>query len=432
MTLQAVIHISSTAVCTAVGHFETKGLEKHLKVSAVGLAHTDAFFGGRVDNREHLLSAIHKSVREASDMAGLQIISPILCMASPMMSMQNMSHEVVIDTADRMVMPEHICQATQAMSSQIASQDRAPFQMNRQLIFLEDYHVQDAKGLMTDKICVASHVIDMPTTQLNQMISLVEQDDLHVESCLFDGIAGAEYALSEDEKQAGVCFIDIGAGMTKVCIYKDGVLIYSHCLDMGGVTVDMDIAKECGIALADTDSFKRQEGTLNRNKYSPGAVVTYKRHTKHEKTMLRRELNQVIEARYRKLLDKVIDAIDASLLVSLDAGIVLAGGGSSMDGLLDFARNHIGMKARLITNNPRVKLDPARLSDDNIKLLNKHLSDNTLHTAIGALLFVGSAQYTRDQQTQEIDELDNSWVTERVSMVSQLFGQFTAWIKRVF
>lgn len=432
MTLQAVIHISSTAVCTAVGHFETKGLEKHLKVSAVGLAHTDAFFGGRVDNREHLLSAIHKSVREASDMAGLQIISPVLCMASPMMSMQNMSHEVIIDTADRMVMPEHIHQATQAMSSQIASQDRAPFQMNRQLIFLEDYHVQDAKGLMTDKICVASHVIDMPTTQLNQMISLVEQDDLHVESCLFDGIAGAEYALSEDEKQAGVCFIDIGAGMTKVCIYKDGVLIYSHCLDMGGVTVDMDIAKECGIALADTDSFKRQEGTLNRNKYSPGAVVTYKRHTKHEKTMLRRELNQVIEARYRKLLDKVIDAIDASLLVSLDAGIVLAGGGSSMDGLLDFARNHIGMKARLITNNPRVKLDPARLSDDNIKLLNKHLSDNTLHTAIGALLFVGSAQYARDQQTQEVDEIDNSWVTERVSMISQLFGQFTAWIKQAF
>ena len=365
-------------------------------------------------------------------MAGLQIISPVLCMASAMMNMQNMSNEVNIDTADRMVTPEHIRQATQAMSDQIISQDRAPFQMNRQLIFLEDYHVQDAKGLMTDKICVASHVIDMPTNQLKQMISLVEQDDLQVASCLFDGIAGAEYALSEDEKQAGVCFIDIGAGMTKVCIYKDGILIYSHCLDMGGVTVDMDIAKECGILLTDADSFKRQEGTLNRHKYSSGAVVTYKRHTKHEKTMLRRELNQVIEARYRKLFDKVIDEIDASLLVSLDAGIVLAGGGSSMDGLLDFTRNHIGMKVRLITNNPRVKLDPERLSDDNIKLLNKHLCDNTLHTAIGALLFMGSAQYARDQQTQEADELDDSWMTERVSMISQLFGQFTAWIKRVF
>ena len=136
--------------------------------------------------------------------------------------------------------------------------------------------------------------------------------------------------------------------------------------------------------------------------------------------MLRRELNQVIEARYRKLFDKVIDEIDASLLVSLDAGIVLAGGGSSMDGLLDFTRNHIGMKVRLITNNPRVKLDPERLSDDNIKLLNKHLCDNTLHTAIGALLFMGSAQYARDQQTQEADELDDSWMTERVSMISQL------------
>ena len=68
-------------------------------------------------------------------MAGLQIISPVLCMASAMMNMQNMSNEVNIDTADRMVTPEHIRQATQAMSDQIISQDRAPFQMNRQLIF---------------------------------------------------------------------------------------------------------------------------------------------------------------------------------------------------------------------------------------------------------------------------------------------------------
>lgn len=45
---------------------------------------------------------------------------------------------------------------------------------------------------------------------------------------------------------------------------------------------------------------------------------------------------------------------------------------------------------------------------------------------------MGSAQYARDQQTQEADELDDSWMTERVSMISQLFGQFTAWIKRVF
>ena len=56
---------------------------------------------------------------------------------------------------------------------------------------------------MTDKICVASHVIDMPTNQLKQMISLVEQDDLQAASCLFDGIAGAEYALSEDENKRG-------------------------------------------------------------------------------------------------------------------------------------------------------------------------------------------------------------------------------------
>lgn len=432
MTLQVVIHISSTAVCTAVGQFETKGAEKYLKIAAVGLAHTDAYFGGRVGNREHLLSAIHKSVREASDMAGLQIISSALCIASPVMQMQNMQQAIKIDSPDRSVTSEHIHAANQAMAAKIAAEDRAAFQICRQLIFLDDYFVQDAKGLMTDEISVASHVIDMPAHQLKQMIGLVEQDDLRVDVGIFDGVAGAEYALSQEEKQAGVCFIDIGAGTTKVCIYKDGVLIYSRCLEMGGVTVDMDIAKECGIALSDADSFKRQEGTLNRRKYSPGAVVTYKKHTKHEKTMLRRELNQVIEARYRRLFDELIGDIDESLLVSLDAGIVLAGGGAMMDGLLDFARDQLGIKARMITGNPYIKLDPEHLTDDNIKLLNKHLSDNTLHTAIGALLFMGSTQFAQDQQIEEMQVAKQNWFKESWVKITTLFAQFSAWIRRVF
>ena len=127
MTLfKAVIHISSTAVCTVVGYFETKGLEKHLRVSAVGLAHTDAFLVVALIIVNIFYRQFINLFGEASDMAGLQIISPVLCMASAMMNMQNMSNEVNIDTADRMVTPEHIRQATQAMSDQIISQDRAP------------------------------------------------------------------------------------------------------------------------------------------------------------------------------------------------------------------------------------------------------------------------------------------------------------------
>ena len=148
----------------------------------MGLAHTDAYFGGRVGNREHLLSAIHKSVREASDMAGLQIISSALCIASPVMQMQNMQQSIRIDSPDRSVTAEHIHAANQAMAAKIAANDRAAFQICRQLIFLDDYFVQDAKGLMTDEISVASHVIDMPAHQLEQMISLVEQDDLQVDA----------------------------------------------------------------------------------------------------------------------------------------------------------------------------------------------------------------------------------------------------------
>ena len=67
--IHAVIHLSSTAVYTIVGYFDVH--HKKTQVMGLGIAKTDAFFGGQIINREHLLSAIYKSVREAIDMAGV-------------------------------------------------------------------------------------------------------------------------------------------------------------------------------------------------------------------------------------------------------------------------------------------------------------------------------------------------------------------------
>lgn len=103
-----------------------------------------------------------------------------------------------------------------------------------------------------------------------------------------------------------------------------------------------------------------------------------------------------------------------------------------MDGLPDFARDQLGIKARMITGNPYIKLDPEHLTDDNIKLLNKHLSDNTLHTAIGALLFMGSTQFAQDQQIEEMQVAKQNWFKESLVKITTLFAQFSAWIRRVF
>ncbi|OOS22615.1 cell division protein FtsA [Moraxella pluranimalium] len=404
--LQAVMHISSSAVCTVIGQFENTQEGARPKIIAVGLTHTDAFMQGQIVNREHLLSAVHKSLQEATDMAGVRIYNPLISFSTPLMTSDNDMRTVDVMHESGLIEAQDVHLAQQLIEDDLARQDRTLLQCCQQMVMLDtDEQVQDAIGLRSKQIHVYNHVMSLPASTHQQILDLIQDDEITDRTTVFDGVAGAHYALTNNEKQQGVCYIDIGLSMTKICVYHEGVLIYSDCIAVGGRTVDLDIAKECGIALDDTESFKRQEGTLNAERYSLGSHVIYKKGTKHEKTMLRRELNQVIEARYYGIFSEVFDRLTkANLFHALDAGVVLAGGACQMDGLTGFIRTNFGIPVRRIAKPTNIHFDPKHLSDDTIKSLKKHLEDNTLHSAIGLFLFSGSEQFARDQQIAHIAE----------------------------
>lgn len=429
MNLQAAIHISSSAVCTVIGDIEKNGDKSRLKIIAVGLAHTDAFHQGQIVYREHLIPAIHKSMQEAMDMSHTQILNPLISFATPLMVSGNWIKRVEVKSDECIVEAEDLYRAYQQINDDLLQEQRAILQRCQQIVYLDnDEQVRDVVGLRSKNIDVACHVMSVPINTRQQMVDLFQDQNIACDTMIFDGVAGAAYALNENEKRQGVCYVDIGTTMTKVCVYHDGLLLFTDCLPIGGELVDMDIAKECGVDLQDAASFKRQEGTLNGDKYHLGAHVIYKKYTKNEKTMLRCELNQVIQARYYEIFAQIVNRLRKNnLLAAIDAGIVLAGGGSQMDGLEGFVRSKFGIPTRLVTKNARIRLDPT-LSDDNIKVLKKHLEDNTLHSAIGTLLYAESEQFARDQQAQWIAQPSNSWFANLLRNISLLLDKIKKYI----
>ncbi|MDO4895558.1 cell division protein FtsA [Moraxella sp.] len=423
MNLHAAIHIGSTAVCTVIGCIEHSGDQSYLKILAVGLAHTNAFSQGRITYREHLRSAVHKSLQEAMDMSNINIINPLMSFATPLMESSNELAVVDVEDLEGVIHAEDLYQAHWQIQERLAAKDAAVLQACQQIVSLQSgEQVLDAIGLRSKQISVACHVMSIPSTSHQQMLDLVLDQEIDASTTVFDGVAGASYALTKAEKHQGVCYIDIGATMTKVCLYYDNTLLYSKCLPVGGQTVDMDIAKECNISLQDAESFKRQEGTLNHEKYSMGAHVIYKEGTKYEKTMLRRELNQVIEARYYGIFAEIFEDIHrVGLAGGFDAGVVLAGGGASMDGIVGFVRSRFGVPVRMVTT-PMIKLSPT-LSDENLKLLQSHLQNNTLHSAIGTLMYGMSEEFARDQQINLLDD-------DSEGFFGTMVQKFQAWLAR--
>ncbi|UNU73765.1 cell division protein FtsA [Moraxella nasovis] len=401
--LKVAIHLSSTAVYTAVGCFDGSPENRRVKVAGVGLAHTDGFFQGRVEHRDHLLGAISKSVQEACDMAGVQVYSACLSFASSGMKSSNSSCSIVIesDITDELgkVEKEHILAAYDRASQKLYNQDRSLFQMIRQCVYVDGQVTKDAVGMLANKIKVASHVISLPKNYHGQIQHVIEPSGFEVEAMLFDGVVSAEYALTKEEREQGVCFIDIGAGTTKVCVYYQGVLLFTHCLDMGGHAVTLDIASELGLSPQDAERLKIQHGGVVIEPADRATFITYKKSTGDEVTISLHRLMSIIEARYHLIFDELAKVFDEQGLFAIfGSNIVLAGEATKAKGLSGFLAKKWSVAARRIEPNKQVSVSVGAkgLSDEQILSLQEHLKSTKLHSVIGSLMYQQSEQFMRD------------------------------------
>lgn len=424
--IRAVIHLSSTAVHTAVGYADEYG--KKTKIMAVGVANTDSFFGGQINNRQHLLSAVYKSVREAIDMAGLEVFNIGISFASPSMIGENCHEQGYISKST--VNVDDVRHLLDISKAKVMQKQRHPVQLCTQLCWLDNKQgVKDAIGMRAKELAVGHHLISMPKVQYEQVADLLISNDLEIHPCLFDGVAGAHYALTEDEKERGVCFIDIGAGTTKVCVYSNGVLLHSCCVAVGGQMVDMDIASELKISPLEAESLKKAYGSAYADDKPKGEFITFKKRGGGELTINTHELASIIQARYQALLGEIFGGIiDKNLIDFVNAGVVLAGGASHMTGLPTLIEQVFNFGVRKMAVNNRVSVCIDRLSDDNIKLLNSYLQDNKLHSVIGALMYQQSEQYARDERSQyDVAQPVGVWA-KMIAVIGRRFEYLKQWL----
>lgn len=402
--IRAVIHLSSTAVHTAVGYFDDH--HKKTKIMAVGIANTDAYFGGQIINRQHLLSAIHRSVRDAMDMAGLELFDVGLSFANANMTSFNAVEEAYVmgdgthHVSGQVIGEEDIRNALDRAKFALTGKQQSALQLCVQFVSLDGKQlVEDAVGMRANQISLGYHMMGVPTTYYEQMVDLLHSNNLEVYPTLFDGVVSAEYALTDEEKERGVCFIDIGAGTTSVCLYNKGILLHSQCIEVGGQLVDMDIASELRISLLEAETLKKQHGSAFAHNRPKGEFITLKKRSGGELTVNIYELASIIEARYQELLAQIFQGmVDAGLTDFMEAGVVLAGGASQMTDLPTLIKQYFNVNVRTVTVNKHVDVCVKHLSDDNIKLLRNHLKDTKLHSVIGALMYQFSERYRQDER----------------------------------
>ncbi len=421
-----VVHLSATAVYVVIGSVVSA---KDIRIMGVGQVKNSDFYQGQIKHRERLQGAIKQAIQDAEDTANCRVHSVWLTLATPELSSTNSIGNVAVE--EDVVRAKDMVQALSNAKSQDLPSDYYLMHCCQQGIYIDeqDTMVDDAIEMIAKNITVMYHMMMMPVSSRQNIQKLLQGCDVGIDHIVFDAVTSAEYSLMNEERQQGVCLIDIGASTTSICVYKENKLIFTHCIASGSHEVTMDISADIGISMIEAEKLKKSHGTVDINSMDPSAFFMFRpQGTNDEVNVSLYNLARIIEARYVQIFTEAVRQLhEADLLSYIDRGIVLTGGGSMMKGMVPFAKRLLKMPVVLSNTHPAITAYNHFDNDETFKQLNIQINDRAYQTAFGTLLYSQSEQFRHSEQS-EPDAIKKG----RLKGTFQNVGQrFTSVLKKI-
>ena len=218
--------------------------------------------------------------------------------------------------------------------------------LTREFMLDEQPGIHDPIGMVGSKLRVELHIPTCAAGVMQSTVTCANRAGLEVTDTVFEAVASAEATLTADERELGVCVLDIGAHSTELVVFFDGAVVHSGSIPFGGQHFTNDLAVMLQMPIAAAEQLKLRYGH---------AVVTavpqldeIEIRNPHPVMIRHRMVAEILEPRARELFDMVRRSLrDGGVLGALGAGCVLTGGGATLPGLLDVTESLLHVRARI-------------------------------------------------------------------------------------
>nr|BET44640.1 MAG: cell division protein FtsA [Candidatus Aschnera chinzeii] len=310
---------------------------------------------GEIHDLSSVVKSIKRSIDQSELMADCHISSVYLAISGKHINYQNEIGMVPISEDE--VTQEDINNVVHtAKSVKIPDEHRVLHVIPQEYTIDNKDGIKNPIGLSGVRIKAKVHLITCHNDMAKNIIKAVEKCDLKIDQLIFSGLASSYSVLSEDERELGVCLVDIGGGTMDIMIYINGALHHIKVIPYAGNIVTRDIAYAFGISLIDAETLKIQHGYLSNNTSNNNDNIYTKIFNNYSsKHLPQHTLLEVIEPRYIELLNLVNNEIiqlqqqlqQQNIQLQLTAGIVLTGGGSQINGLIECAEKIFNTQVRI-------------------------------------------------------------------------------------
>jgi cell division protein FtsA len=221
-----------------------------------------------------------------------------------------------------------------------------------------------------------AHIVTCADDMAKNLVKCVERCELSTDHMIFSAVASSYAVLTDDEKELGVCVVDIGGGTIDMVLYTDGAIRHTCVIPVAGNQITSDIAKIFRTPISHAEDIKINYACALKDMVSmEESIEVHSVGGRPSRAMSRHTLAEVIEPRYQELFELVHEEIRASgLEEQIAAGIVLTGGTAKMEGAVEFAEEIFQMPVRV--GQPL-----------GMKGLSEYIEDAKFSTAVGLLLY---------------------------------------------
>ena len=312
------------------------GTEPQIDVVGVGLAPNTGTKHGVVVNIEATTDSIRKAKEEAELMSGYTTDEVWVSVSGT--HIQSFDSKGMVAIKNKEVTTQDVERVIDAAKAIMVPADRTVLHViPREYKIDSQDGISDPIGMSGIRLEASVHIVTASQSAISNLIKCIEKAGFKVMGIVLDHLASSKAVLSEDEKNLGVCAVDIGGGSSKIVYFVNGSVAHTAVIPVGGAHFTNDISVGLRTPQFAAEKLKKKFGTAVASLVSDDDIVEVEGvGGRKARTIPRKELAHIIEARAEECLGMIANNVRMSgLQPVLGSGIVITGGSSSMDGLIE-------------------------------------------------------------------------------------------------
>ncbi|MFV0477225.1 MAG: cell division protein FtsA [Parahaliea sp.] len=339
------LDIGTSKVVAIVGEVSLDG---DVEIVGIGSHPSKGMKKGVVVNIESTVQSIQRAVEEAELMAGCQIHSVYVGIAGSHIRSLN-SHGIVA-IRDREVYPldlERVIDAAQAVA--IPADQKILHILPQEYVIDNQEGIKEPLGMSGVRLEAKVHLVTCAVNAAQNIEKCIRRCGLEVEEVILEQLASSYSVLTEDERELGVCLVDIGGGTSDIAIFTEGSIRHTGVIPIAGDQVTNDIAMALRTPTQHAEEIKIKYACALTQLAGPDETIKVPSvGERPPRDLSRQALAEVVEPRYDELFTLVQAEIRRSGYEDLiPAGIVLTGGTSKMEGVVELAEEIFHMPVRV-------------------------------------------------------------------------------------